>query len=64
MVTYRAGESIRVFVDGHAEPALMRPIYKDGFCSGGGVLLLIDRGDGEINKIVNLLNREELNENK
>jgi len=62
MATYKAGDAVKVFIEGNTEPVWMRPIDKDGFCAGGGVLLLMDRCDGEIDKIVNLLNRAELNE--
>lgn len=61
-MTYRKGTTTRVRIEGHPEPVPMVPILKDGFCAGAGVMLAMDRGDGMVDKIVELLNASEANE--
>lgn len=56
---YKVGRAYSVRLDGHNEPAQMRSIEVDGMNAGGGIMLLANRGDGEIDRIVSLLNEAE-----
>lgn len=53
---YKVGRAYSVRLDGHNEPAQMRSIEVDGMNAGGGIMLLANRGDGEIDRIVSILN--------
>jgi hypothetical protein len=57
--TYIKGAVYRVRMDGHPEPLDLTSIEVDGFCAGGGLMLVMDRGDGEVDRIVALLNSAE-----
>lgn len=54
--TYKVGRAYSVRLDGHNEPAQMLSIESDGMNAGGGVMLIANRGDGEIERIVSILN--------
>ena len=56
---YKRGEALRVQLEGHREPVSMVSIERAGMCAGGGLLLAIDRNDGEIDHIIRLLNDAE-----
>ncbi len=57
--TYKLGKTYRVLLDGHNETVSLPSIEIDGMCAGGGVMLIADRGDGEIDRIIKLLNDAE-----
>lgn len=59
MSLYKIGEPILVRLAGHVDPVQMAPIVMEGFVAGGGVMLIADRGNGEVERIVQLLNEAE-----
>lgn len=55
--TYKRGQSLRVHIEGHSEPIQMVSIELASYEAGGGVMLIADRGDGDVDRIVELLNK-------
>lgn len=53
---YRVGRAYGARIDGHGEPVPVVSIEADGMNAGGGIMLIANRGDGEIERIVSLLN--------
>lgn len=56
---YKRGEALRVQLEGHRESVSMVSIERPGMCAGGGLLLVIDRNDGEVDRLICLLNNAE-----
>ena len=56
VVRYQRGQVLRVQIQGHREPIDMVVIEREGMNAGGGLILMIDRGDGELDAAVKSLN--------
>lgn len=54
---YEMGRAYTVRIEGHPEPVHMISIERHS-CAGGGLLLAIDRHDGEIERLIASLNDE------
>lgn len=60
---YERGPVMLVRIEGHTEPAHMTSILQRGFSAGGGLMLVVDRGHGEIDRVLKLLNDQQQDEN-
>ena len=55
-VKYERGPLMLVRIEGHTEPTYMTSILRRGFVAGGGLMLVLDHGNGEIDQVLKLLN--------
>jgi len=53
---YERGPLMLVRIEGHTDPTAMTSIVRTGYFSGGGLMLILDRGNGEIEKVLDALN--------
>lgn len=53
---YRRGQVLRVQIQGHREPVSMVCIERTGMNGGGGLVLMIDRQGGEMDRALDALN--------
>lgn len=62
-VKYERGPVMLVRIEGHTEPTYMTSILRRGFVAGGGLMLVLDHGNGEIDNVLQLLNDPQQKEN-
>ena len=62
-VKYERGPVMIVRIEGHTEPTYMTSILQRGFVAGGGLMLVLDHGNGEIDNVLQLLNDQQQKEN-
>lgn len=55
---YERGLSMLVRIEGHPEPVAMTSIVRPGFVAGGGLMLIFDRANGEVEKVLAALNAD------
>ena len=53
---YERGPLMLVRIEGHTDPTAMTSIVRAGYLAGGGLMLILDRGNGEIEKVLAALN--------
>lgn len=63
-VKYERGPVMLVRIEGHTEPTYMTSILRRGFVAGGGLMLVLDHGNGEIDNVLKLLNEQQSEEEK
>lgn len=56
---YERGPVMLVRIVGHTEPTYMTSILRRGFVAGGGLMLVLDHGNGEIENVIKLLNDQQ-----
>ena len=61
-VKYERGPVMLVRIEGHTEPTYMTSILRRGFVAGGGLMLVLDHGNGEIDNVLKLLNDHQSEE--
>lgn len=59
---YERGPVMLVRIEGHTEPTYMTSILRKGFVAGGGLMLVLDHGNGEIDQVLKLLNDQQQKE--
>lgn len=59
---YERGPVMLVRIEGHTEPTYLTSILRRGFVAGGGLMLVLDHGNGEIDKVLKLLNDQKTGE--
>jgi hypothetical protein len=59
---YERGPVMIVRIEGHTEPTYMTSILRKGFVAGGGLMLVLDHGNGEIDQVLKLLNDQQQKE--
>lgn len=61
---YKRGPVMLVRIEGHTEPTYMTSILRPSFVAGGGLMLVLDHGNGEIDQVLKLLNDQQQKENQ
>ncbi len=56
---YQRGQVLRVQIEGHREPISMVAIERANLNAGGGLMLMIDRFDGELDAALAALNNSD-----
>jgi hypothetical protein len=59
---YERGPAMLVRIEGQTEPTYMTSILRKGFVAGGGLMLVLDHGNGEIDQVLKLLNDQQTGE--